>query len=202
MTDALSGPFPSAARRFIGALPPLMIAIIALLIAASPATTEALQFDRAKIVVGQWHRLLTCHLTHFGASHLAWDVAVFVVQAMLATMIDARRTAATLALAGIVIPLGVLLCLPALQTYRGLSGIDSALFVLLAILVLRRSLTHHRRSMTGVTLLCLVAFGTKTAFECLTSQTLFVKPSEHFTPVPLAHMIGAACGAIMGAGAR
>jgi len=191
----------SAARRLTGALPPLVIALCAMVAALCPAAGDILQFDRARILSGQWYRLLTGHLTHFTASHLAWDLGVFIGLGLIAGAIDGRGTAVTLALAAVAIPLGVLQFQPALQTYRGLSGLDSALFVFLVcrqLWVAEDGLGTTGLGLAWAPFGCLVVFGAKVVFECVTGRTLFVSGAGTFTAVPLAHAVGGACGAAVG----
>jgi rhomboid family GlyGly-CTERM serine protease len=169
----------------------LLIAAAALVVAMSPpAVAEALQLDRARVLGGEWYRLLTCHVAHFTRSHLAWDLAMFAALGAVAGMRECARTLAALLPAAIAIPLGVLLFQPSLQTYRGLSGLDSALFVLI---VGRQVMSDD--DARWLPLACLVAFAAKVTYECATGHTLFVTGSSEFTAVPLAHAIGSICGA-------
>jgi hypothetical protein len=116
---------------------------------------------------------------------------------LVAITIDVRRAAAAIGISSIAIPLGILILLPTMQIYRGLSGIDSALFTMLCVMLFRQAAEEHRNWLSLTMLLCLAGFIGKTAFECTTGRTLFVSSSSstRFVPVPLAHAIGAACGA-------
>src|SRR5690606_34663144 len=73
-------------------------------------------------------RLLTAHFAHFGADHLTWDVAALVILGSMAERDERRRFALTLAAAAFAIGVGVWAWQPQFETYRGLSGLDSALF--------------------------------------------------------------------------
>jgi len=85
--------------------------------------------------------------------------------------------------------------IPAMSSYRGLSGIDSALFVLLVAGVLKERLqdkSYPAMLVAGFTLLLLAG---KILFEMVTGDTLFVSSTDAgFVPVPLAHAIGGICG--------
>jgi hypothetical protein len=73
-------------------------------------------------------------------------------------------------------------CGRAVTAYRGLSGIDSALFALL--------LWQERRSRLAI--LCAVAFAAKIAFEVFAGATVFVaRMGTDVVPVPIAHVAGA-----------
>jgi hypothetical protein len=83
-----------------------------------------------------------------------------------------------------------------MTAYRGLSGIDSALFGLLTVLLIREALeAGDRRGLLlagGFSIL----FAGKTAFELVSGAGVFVSDfGAAVSPVPLAHLAGAAVGA-------
>lgn len=174
----------------------LSFAALAVAVHGSPELTNGWQFDRAAIASGESWRFLTAHLTHFGVDHLRWDVLAFVVLGTIAEWISRARFLATVASAGVLITLGVGLAQPQFLTYRGLSGIDSALFGY----VVARLIAYGRRARDPVQLalgaVALGGFGLKCAFELATGSTLFVDTGGAFAPVPLAHLLGLACGVI------
>ena len=178
-----------AARRVIRALPPLLIASAAVGLAACPAAAERLEFDRTQFLAGQWSRLLTGHLVHFGPSHLVWDVVTFAGLGVVAFVKDARRSLAAIASAAVAIPLAIVLLQPNLQTYRGLSGLVCALFGVLAGLLIR-----ERRDAASLLGLAMVGFIAKSVYESAAGHAFFVQSTGSFVPVPLAHVVGVACG--------
>src|SRR4051812_18393576 len=101
---------------------------LCLLIALLPGAADCLQFDRSAIAAGQWWRLFTGHLTHWGSEHLAWDLLVFFALGVICETTDRRRFVTVLGAPSLVIALSVWALLPHAQTYRGLSGLDTALF--------------------------------------------------------------------------
>ncbi len=164
-----------------------------------PALTTGLQFDRAAVADGQVWRFFTAHLTHFGADHLRWDVIAFA--ALGARVERSSRTAflVTLAVAAALITFGVWVAQPQFTTYRGLSGIDSALFgFVLAEVLIAGWRAHHGFSIV-VGGLALAGFAAKCAFELATGGTVFVDTAGAFAPVPLAHLLGLCVGAGSGA---
>ena len=196
--------FRSSAGRF-GA-PPLRAAralVVALTIVASacifasPTLTDALQLDRDRLAAGELWRVLTSHVTHWTAEHLAFDLFAFALLLWLCLERAVLRTVATLGAAAVVIPTTVLIAHPDMQFYRGLSGLDSALFVLLGTLLLREGVRDQRPGLTLVATLALVAFAAKTAFEIATGGAVFAA-SGGFVPVPIAHVAGALVGVIAG----
>ena len=89
--------------------------------------------------------------------------------------------------------------LPEMQTYRGLSGIDSAAFALLAVLILRDNVRTRRWYWAVFACAGFLAFGAKIVFELATGGMAFVDGSAAgMVPVPLAHLIGAGAGVLAG----
>jgi len=170
--------------------------MITLLLAALAAAATflgdgaALQYGRG---AAPW-TILTSHFTHWTFEQFFWGLAVFVP---LGLACERRcRTRFLLALSGsaIAIPLAVGALAPSITAYRGLSGLDSALFALLAC-----SIAAERRSGDAATLFLVCAaalgFGGKIAFELFTGSPMFVSQlGAGVVPVPLAHAVGAAIG--------
>jgi hypothetical protein len=105
------------------------------------------------------------------------------------------------AAAAVAIPLAVWAFLPEMSHYRGLSGIDSALCVVLALTELRAARARGGRAGVAAFGLLLVAFGAKVTFELLTGRAVFVdSTASSFVPVPLAHLVGCLCGVVTASG--
>ena len=144
------------------------------------ASRWELSFDR------RWSepwRLFTGHLVHWSFDHLAWDLAVFVGLGVACELQSRRRTAAAVALAALAIALGTPLLAPGLTTYRGLSGLDAALFSLLAGRCLRRASPSARAA--GA--LALLALAGKIGWELATGVPLFLTGTPGVAVVPAAH---------------
>lgn len=172
----------------------LPIATLALIVGAivvhlTPGATEALQFDRAAVARGEAWRWFTAHLTHFGLNHLAWDVGVLLALGAACERESRRRFAAAVILSAVIITPAVWAWQPQFATYRGLSGIDSSLFGLLAASLLTRSQKPAR--LVGA--LALVGFAGKCAVELATESPVFATGSG-YAPVPLAHLLGLLAG--------
>jgi rhomboid family GlyGly-CTERM serine protease len=136
-------------------------------------------------------RIATCHFTHFTYEQLAWDAVVFLLLAIACERRNRGAFRATLLASVIVVPIAVL-AVTDVTTYRGLSGIDSALFGLLLVAERRRN---------RIVALCGVAFVAKMIFEMRTGATLFVN-SDAFIAVPVAHIAGALAGVSVAIGQR
>lgn len=171
----------------------LTCAALALAVHTLPGANEALQFDRAALAHGEHWRWLTAHFAHFGMNHLAWDVAVLLVLGCLCESVSRIRTVLALGLAAATITPVVWFWQPEFTTYRGLSGLDSAMFGLFAATLVRRD----ERAAKLVGFLALVGFGAKCAAELATGATVFAAGTG-YAPVPLAHALGLACGALAG----
>lgn len=188
----------AAARRRGGAS--LLLGVLAVVAYGVPSLAEAMQYDRAAIAAGELWRVATCHLAHWSLDHLIWDVLALVLLGLLCEGRDRRAFAWCVGLSAAATPLGVWTLLPELPFYRGLSGIDSALFALLSVTTLRDSRSQHRFVWSAGCLVVLLAFVVKVAYEFTTGTSLFVdSTASDMVPVPLAHLVGAAIGALTGA---
>jgi rhomboid family GlyGly-CTERM serine protease len=137
--------------------------------------------------------LLTGHLLHWTSNHRHWDVAALVLIGVVCERHSRLRTVITLALAALIIPLALLAIQPDIILYRGLSGLDAALFALLAAMVIRDS-RGIQRIAAGIALLLIIA---KTAWEFFTGGTMFVDAGGVMT-APLAHAVGIVVGTGVG----
>ena len=85
---------------------------------------------------------------------------------------------------------------PEMESYRGLSGLDTALFGLVVADLLGRRLVERDWNSAILFLLLLFGLVTKMATEIGLGTNLFVSDTS-FVPVPLAHLIGAATGLLI-----
>jgi len=159
------------------------------------AAGNLLQYDREAIAQGQLWRPVTCHLAHFGLEHFAWDAAVFVLLAVLCWRLGWKRCLASLAAATLAIPAVLWILQPELPSYRGLSGLDSALYATAAVALGRRLWADGRHAWAAAAIGSLAALFAKVAYELATGQALFVDAAGMgFVPVPLAHATGGLVG--------
>jgi rhomboid family GlyGly-CTERM serine protease len=175
----------------------ITIGLVALVCHAMPVLTPWLQYDRVLIGDGQWWRWLTGHLTHWSANHLAWDLLTFVALGVVCETQSKGRLAVAVGLSAVMISGGLWLWEPGMRLYRGLSGVDCALFTLMAALFWknsRRSKSHSGALIAGCMIL---GFLGKTTLEVVTGQTYFVdSQASDFTPLPLTHLLGGAVGLV------
>ncbi len=175
----------------------LLLTLSAIVVSIFPQLTSWLQYDRTAILGGEIWRVFTGHITHWSQSHLFWDVLVFMVLAGIAEWFSRRRFLLCMAVSSLVITMLNLVLLPEMIFYRGLSGLDSAMFMLLLAMFYRRNKSIKNRQKMLYALLALLFCG-KSAYELATGQTMFVQSSGLFTPVPLAHLGGALVGGLAG----
>jgi rhomboid family GlyGly-CTERM serine protease len=139
-----------------------------------------------QLVPGEpWWQVFTCHFTHWTYEQLAWDAVAFLALGAACARRHRAAFCATLLASAVLVPLAVLVFAPEVIAYRGLSGLDSALFVLLLGLEARRN---------KLVAACAVAFIAKIVFELQTGATVF---AGSVAPVPVAHIAGAVAAALV-----
>jgi rhomboid family GlyGly-CTERM serine protease len=176
----------------------LIISLAAILAAVSPIATSVLELARLPLAHGELWRLITGHVTHFGANHLLWDLAMFAALGYVCEVRWPHRTRATLLMAGFGISLAVVCLAPEFDVYRGLSGLDSALFGLLATSLLGDEKARPGHLLRTTLWLLLAGFAAKVGYEMVAATTFFVdSKAAGFIPVPLAHAVGFVAGAAM-----
>ena len=183
-------PFEGGRSRAV----PLLLSAIAIFVYLIPGLEEWLQYDRWAIQGGQIWRLVTGHWTHTSFDHLLLDVVTFLALAIVCQRFDRRAFYRAITASLVLIPLALWTLQPALGTYRGLSGIDSALFVLATLLLYRNARSDRLPWARWPAGLALLLFAAKVAFELGTGQALFLQGSAQLTVVPLAHLAGALSG--------
>jgi rhomboid family GlyGly-CTERM serine protease len=176
----------------------LLLAGLALAVALVPEAATWLEYDRAAIAAGQTWRLLTGHWAHWSWSHVAWDLLAFVALGVACERLSPGRFLACVAGSGLLVSLAVWWLMPGMQRYRGLSGIDSALLVLLAVSIMQQE-AGSRRLVPAAW--ALVGFLAKVTYESVGGHAIFV-PDAEAAVVPLAHLAGAAIGLAVGLTAR
>lgn len=175
----------------------LALSAMTLLLFLYPGAGSFFQLDSGHMFSQPW-RLITCHFTHWNANHLLWDLLIFAVVGWICERLDPRSFLLCLFSSSVLISLGVWLGRPDIQFYRGLSGIDAGLYTLLAVHLVKRFGAGFR--IPGY--LALLGFLAKLLYETATGSMLFVEADPSFEPMPLAHLIGAVCGMIVGLSAQ
>lgn len=178
--------------RRAGVLLALTIGLASVLLQAAPSLAGSLEWTRqCRDLSASW-RWLTGHLVHWSWNHLQWDLTAFALLSFAGLRLQPSRYAACLTLAAALIPLELRLLDGQFISYRGLSGIDSALFGLLVTsLWFHPATSSGRRSPRWLAAIGGCCFLAKTIFELTTGDTVFVANEHHeFAPVIPAHLVG------------
>ena len=101
-----------------------------------------------------------------------------------------------LALSSIAISATVYIAHPSIQHYRGLSGIDSALFIYFGLDFISTSWKSGERKIAFAGAFLILILAGKTAFEVVSGSCLFVV-SDSFVPLVAAHVAGIIAGMIV-----
>ena len=104
---------------------PLSLLLAAMLFAVFDDLGQAgFRLDRAALAEGEWYRLLTGHLVHLSHTHLALNIAgLALVWVLVGRAMTLRGWLLTAILSIVAIDLGLLLGVPSLDWYVGLSGL-------------------------------------------------------------------------------
>jgi rhomboid family GlyGly-CTERM serine protease len=157
-----------------------------------PALTEQLIYDRSLLLRGQLWRGWSGHVVHNGASHVLWNLAVFLPAGGWLEMLHPRIARWFYALCPLAISALLFVGDPSLLRYAGLSGLATGVLALLAGLQLR----HNRREPAWFWLGVLALIAVKMALEFGRTDPLFVQGAPGIRNVPLAHLGGVLCAAL------
>jgi rhomboid family GlyGly-CTERM serine protease len=169
-----------------------LLSVVAIVAHFLPAVGNGLQLDFALTAQGQWWRIWTGHLTHYEASHLFWDLLMFVVLGSACERSHPQIFGSYLVLMLAAISAVIGYCCD-VSVYRGLSGIDTGLFAWFAADQIRNAWAERDRIGLLLWLLAVSGLVGKLAFEIATGQTLFVD-SRNFTPLVESHLAGLLTG--------
>jgi hypothetical protein len=111
-----------------------------------------------------------------------------------------RQMRLCVGIGAVTVAMSVLCLFPSINLYRGLSGIDTALFTLLAIDLLYESWRERNPLQAWCTGGLLLALTAKIAYEAIGGQTIFVEhDAAGFVPLVWDHVAGAATGIVVAA---
>ncbi|MEA2011905.1 MAG: rhombosortase [Verrucomicrobiota bacterium] len=169
---------------------PIFLGFLSICVFCFPIATEMMQFDRDCLMKIQLWRLITGHFTHFSVNHLVWDLVVFVSLGIACSVKDMKKFVTVVILSPLIISIIIWFVRPDIQFYRGLSGIDSALFTLFALNIMKESLKQGKKDFSFfMGIIMILSITSKTIFEYISVETLFTS-SANFIPLPLAHLAG------------
>ena len=111
----------------------LAAATAALIIQLNPAWRSALLYDRAALSAGEFWRVWTGHLVHFGWPHFIADTGLLLILGWLLQARHARFSNLALGFMPLFITAVLYWLDPAMLRYGGLSAVDLGLLVFLAL---------------------------------------------------------------------
>lgn len=116
-------------------LPPVFLglAVVALVVQLNPAWRDGLIYERTAIAGGEFWRLWTGHLVHFGWPHFIVDTGLFLILGWMLERKHPRLTYSSLLLMPLFIS-GVLFVFDAgMERYAGLSALNLGLLLVVAL---------------------------------------------------------------------
>lgn len=162
----------------------------ALLVLLCQLIPESLQYDRQAPV--EFWRFYTSHFVHWDVNHLCWDLLLYISLSLLVIKEDARVFVLNLLVCPWVISAVMWIVEPEMLYYRGISGLDAALFSSLAILWVK----NKNKVLAVIGIFQLVLMLAKIIYELKTAQTIFTS-SQSYIVVPWAHLVGAITGCMI-----
>ena len=173
----------------------ICVATFTVLAAIFPTLTNLWQLNFKALGQGHWWRLWTGHVTHYDGSHLFWDLLMFVALSTAIERRHARGLATALFTMMPIVGLVVRWTCPDIVVYRGLSGLDTGLFVWFVADQIRDAFRDTRRMTMWLWSATLIGLIGKLAYEAWTGDTVFVD-SSGFQPLVQSHLAGAVCGGV------
>lgn len=174
-----------------------LLALVALLTFVVPGANALFELDFARVAEGQHWRVITGHWTHFGASHLFWDLLMFAILAFACEAKVGKWFGPAVGFMAVFCSAAVVITCSDIAVYRGLSGLDTGLFTWFAAGQLTHSLRRKDWSISTLYFVVLLGLVGKLAFEAFTGETLFVAAGD-FRPLVEVHLAGAIVGLAYG----
>ena len=169
---------------------PLLLLVFSISISLmGDAATQILRFERDGVFAGQWWRLVSGHLAHLGWSHLWLNLAgLLLVWLLVGRALPLRQWSGVVMFNMVGISFGLLVWLPQLQWYVGLSGL---LHGMLLAGGLRQALRGDREAMVIIVIVL-----AKVAWELWQGPLPGSREAAGGEVVFQAHALGCLCGAI------
>src|SRR5208283_418391 len=110
----------------------LVVTLAAVVIQFNGSWRPWLIYDRTAVMQGDWWRIWTGHLVHFGWSHFVCDAGLFLILGRLLERVYPVISRAALVAMPVVIALTLYWLDPAMVRYGGLSAVNFGLLLFLA----------------------------------------------------------------------
>jgi rhomboid family GlyGly-CTERM serine protease len=177
----------------------IALALACLVLAGLPESIAAsLAWDRDAVLAGQWWRLWSAHLVHFGMAHAFTDALVLLAAgSVLERRIGAGALLRQVTLASLALSMLLFAAMPGVGEYRGASGLAAMLAVAAAIAGWRQAGRWRPAILAGG-----LGFAAATAAQAIGTGAGFSSLPQGVAVAWQAHLIGAACGVMAGVMAR
>lgn len=149
---------------------------------------DILVYKQETISNGELWRLFSGHWVHSDLQHAQWDIAALLILGSLFEQTLRRQLFSVLMLSCLIISISIIVFMPGLMAYCGLSGILNSLFSY-GILQLWKS------SRSAPLLLILLAGFLKNLIELHSHEAIFT--DTLWPSVPEAHLLGLLTGVIL-----
>jgi rhomboid family GlyGly-CTERM serine protease len=171
--------------------PLILAASVVLLLAGGEAPRSLLCFDRTLILSGEWWRLLTGSLVHLGWYHGLLNLLGLLVLVLLCPQTHPLRVwMFRVGAVSMLMSLGLLVFVPALNRYVGLSGTLHGLFLL--------GLVPQARRGDLISLGCLLYLAGKLGYELWAGAPVSDEQALGGRVIVESHLCGTLAGLIYG----
>lgn len=172
-----------------------VLALACLALACLPeALAASLAWDREAILAGQWWRLWSAHLVHFGMPHAATDALVLLAAgALVERRIGPVRLLRQLAIAAPCMSLLFFAIMPGLDEYRGASSLAAMLAVRAGVACWPQAGRAQRTMLAGA-----AALAAGYALHAALGGMAWSSLPQGVLVAWQAHLLGAACGVAAG----
>jgi rhomboid family GlyGly-CTERM serine protease len=172
------------------AAPAALVVVLLGVFLAGPGAIHVLRYERAAVLAGEAWRLVTGHLVHADAAHLAWNLlGVGIVAVLFARDYSPRHWLVIAAASVVAIDAGFVLLEPQLEWYVGFSGVLHGLMAAGLVAWLRGTRDPFAWLVTAL-------FAAKLAWEHWAGPLPFTAESLSLPVVHQAHTYGAVGGAL------
>lgn len=155
-------------------------------------------YQRSRVALGEWWRIVTPLMVHSSRDHLAWNLITMAASGVVAEGIDRKRYALTLLVSALVIGLAVHFAMPSVHRVVGASGTAAAVFTFILV---RLSVLNWRVDPWVAIVACgiLAAWGAYeaglwgrlTPWEVFTGRSVRGDPGHRLIPFHLIGMLSA-----------